>query len=130
MNKVIMIGRLTGDPVVKYSAGDTPMAFATFSIAVPKEFKKGEADFFNCTAFGKQAEIIEKYFKKGSRIALVGRVENNDYTNRDGQKVHATRIAVKEIEFVDTKNDSAKKEEPEEFVHVPESISDSGLPFN
>ena len=108
MNKVIMIGRLTRDPEVSSSASGT--AFARFSIAVDRRFKReGEpdADFFNCTSFGKQAEFVERYLKKGTKIVVTGRIQNDNYTNKEGQKVYSVRIMVEEIEFAESKNASS-----------------------
>ena len=108
MNKVIMIGRLTRDPEVSSSASGT--AFARFSIAVDRRFKReGEpdADFFNCTSFGKQAEFVERYLKKGTKVVVTGRIQNDNYTNKEGQKVYSVRIMVEEIEFAESKNASS-----------------------
>jgi single-strand DNA-binding protein len=107
MNKVILMGRLTRDPEVRYSQGATPTAVARFSIAVDRRFKReGEpdADFFNCTCFGKQGEFVEKYLHKGTKVVLSGRVQNDNYTNKEGQQVYGTRIMVDEIEFAESKN--------------------------
>lgn len=109
MNKVILMGRLTRDPEVRYSQGASQTSVARFSVAVDRRFKReGEpdADFFNCTAFGKQAEFIEKYLHKGTKIVLCGRVQNDNYTNKDGQMVYSVRIMVDEIEFAESKNAS------------------------
>ena len=108
MNKVIMIGRLTRDPEVSSSASGT--AFARFSIAVDRRFKReGEpdADFFNCTSFGKQAEFVERYLKKGTKVVVSGRIQNDNYTNKEGQNVYSVRIMVEEIEFAESKNASS-----------------------
>ncbi len=109
MNKVILMGRLTRDPEVRYSQGATQTAVARFSIAVDRRFKReGEpdADFFNCTAFGKQAEFIERYLHKGTKVVLSGRVQNDNYTNKEGQMVYSVRVMVDEIEFAESKNAS------------------------
>lgn len=109
MNKVILMGRLTRDPEVRYSQGASQTSVARFSVAVDRRFKReGEpdADFFNCTAFGKQAEFIERYLHKGTKIVLCGRVQNDNYTNKDGQMVYSVRIMVDEIEFAESKNAS------------------------
>ncbi|MCI9190762.1 MAG: single-stranded DNA-binding protein [Lachnospiraceae bacterium] len=109
MNKVILMGRLTRDPEVRYSQGASQTAVARFSVAVDRRFKReGEpdADFFNCTAFGKQAEFIERYLHKGIKIVLCGRVQNDNYTNKDGQMVYSVRVMVDEIEFAESKNAS------------------------
>ena len=109
MNKVILMGRLTRDPEVRYSQGASQTAVARFSIAVDRRFKReGEpdADFFNCTSFGRQAEFVERYLHKGTKVVLVGRVQNDNYTNKDGQMVYSVRIMVDEIEFAESKNAS------------------------
>ena len=145
MNKVILMGRLTRDPEVRYSTGENATAIARFSIAVDRRFRRGgdnaEADFFNCTAFGKQGEFVEKYLKKGTKILLSGRIQNDNYTNRDGQKVQAVQIIAEEIEFAESKNASgsgnARYEAPERpsnpvndgFMNLPDS-GDEELPFN
>ena len=107
MNKVLLMGRLTRDPEVRYSQGATPTAVARFSVAVDRRFKReGEpdADFFNCTCFGKQGEFVEKYLHKGTKVVLSGRLQNDNYTNKDGQQVYSVRIMVDEIEFAESKN--------------------------
>lgn len=113
MNKVILMGRLTRDPEVRYSQGASATAVARFSIAVDRRFKReGEpdADFFNCTCFGKQAEFAEKYLRKGTKIVTAGRIQNDNYTNKDGQMVYSVRVMVDEIEFAESKNASAGSE--------------------
>ena len=107
MNKVILMGRLTRDPEVRYAQNGNQMAIARFSIAVDRRFKReGEpdADFFNCTAFGKQAEFVERYLHKGTKILTCGRIQNDNYTNKDGQMVYSVRVMVDEIEFAESKN--------------------------
>ena len=109
MNKVILMGRLTRDPEIRYSQGASQTAVARFSVAVDRRFKReGEpdADFFNCTAFGKQAEFVERYLHKGIKIVLAGRIQNDNYTNKDGQMVYSVRVMVDEIEFAESKNAS------------------------
>ena len=109
MNKVILMGRLTRDPEVRYSQGANQTAVARFSIAVDRRFKReGEpdADFFSCTCFGKQAEFVERYLHKGVKVLLAGRIQNDNYTNKDGQMVYGIRIMVDEIEFAESKNAS------------------------
>lgn len=106
MNTVILMGRLTRDPEIRYSSGDSQTAVARFSIAVDRRFRRDggqEADFFDCNAFGRSAEFVEKYLKKGVKIVLQGRIENNNYTNREGQKVYGTRIVAENIEFAESK---------------------------
>lgn len=109
MNKVILMGRLTRDPEVRYSQGVSQTAVARFSVAVDRRFKRegeSEADFFNCTCFGKQAEFVERYLHKGTKIVLSGRIQNDNYTNKDGQMVYSVRVMVDEIEFAESKNAS------------------------
>lgn len=103
MNKVILMGRLTRDPEVRYS---NDLAVANFSIAVDRRFKREgqpEADFFDCTAFRKTAEFIEKYLHKGTKVVLDGELQNDNYTNKEGQKVYRNRIMVNQIEFAESK---------------------------
>jgi single-strand binding protein len=141
MNKVILMGRLTRDPEVRYSQGDSQMAIARFSLAVDRRFKKqGDtvtADFFNCTAFGKQGEFVEKYLKQGIKILLTGHIQNDNYTNKEGQKVYAIQIIVEELEFAESKSSQASNDnsqpsqaeaDDEGFMNIPDSI-DSTLPF-
>ena len=106
MNKIILMGRLTRDPEVRYSQGESSLAIGRFSLAVDRRFKRqgeADADFFNCTAFGKQAEFVEKYLKQGTKILLSGRVQNDNYTNKEGQKVYSVQIIAEEIEFAESK---------------------------
>lgn len=137
MNKVILMGRLTRDPEIRYSQGKNATCVAAFSIAVDRRFKReGEpdADFFNCTAFGKQGEFVEKYLGKGVKVILTGRVQNETYTNKDGAKVTATKIIVDELEFAESKSGGAqtnaaqKPADKDGFMQIPDGI-DSELPF-
>ena len=109
MNKVILMGRLTRDPEVRYSQGASQTSVARFSVAVDRRFKReGEpdADFFNCTAFGKTAEFVERYLHKGTKIVVCGRIQNDNYTNKDGQMVYSVRVIVDDVEFAESKNAS------------------------
>lgn len=142
MNKVILMGRLTRDPEVRYSQGENGSAVARFSLAVDRRFKRAgdaEADFFNCTAFGRQAEFVERYLKRGTKMVVTGRIQNNNYTNRDGQKVYSVQIIVEELEFAESKAASASNNDagpaptpaPEVgdgFMNIPDGI-DEELPF-
>ena len=134
MNKVIMMGRFTRDPEIAYGGRDNT-AVARFSMAIDKRFKKeGEsgADFFNFVAFGKTAEFVEKYFHKGMRALIEGELHNNDYTNKDGQKVRAEQIVVSSIYFCESKGSSAQPapaENAEGFMDVSETDM-AELPFN
>lgn len=139
MNKVILMGNLTRDPEIRYTQGEKSMAIARFSLAINRRFSRdGETnvDFFNCTAFGKQAEFVEKYFRQGSRMLLVGRVQNENYTNKNGEKVYSVQIMADEIEFAERKqaggNNNAEptqKQDDDDFMEIPENI-ESELPFN
>ena len=153
MNKVILMGRLTRDPEVRYSQGANQTAVARFSIAVDRRFKReGEpdADFFNCTAFGKQAEFIERYLRKGVKVVVCGRIQNDNYTNKEGQMVYSVHVMVDEIEFAESKNASANNGDGgyngggymgggnnapapsgagDGFMNIPDGI-DEELPFN
>ena len=106
MNKVILMGRLTRDPEVRYTQGDNASAVARFSLAVDRRFKKdGEqtADFISCVAFGKTGEFIEKYGHKGTKFVVEGRIQTGSYTNKDGQKVYTTDVVVEQVEFAESK---------------------------
>ena len=147
MNKVILMGRLTRDPEVRYSAGENSLAIARYTLAVDRRFKRdGEAtaDFISCVVFGKQAEFAEKYFRQGIRIVVSGRIQTGSYTNRDGVKVYTTEVVVEEQEFAESKavsdshvNRSASQpaapdmadSSAEGFMNIPDGI-DEELPFN
>lgn len=130
MNKVILMGRLTKDPEISFSAAGTK--YARFSIAVDRRFKQDnepEADFFNCVSFGKQADFVGNYLHKGTKIVLTGRIQNNNYTNKEGQKVYDVRITVEEIEFAESKGEKTEKKESNDgFVNIPEGLVEE-LPF-
>ena len=136
MNKTVLIGRSTKDADVRYSQGDKPMAIASFSLAVDRKFKQeGQptADFINCKAFGKTAEVIEKYVTKGTKIAVVGHIQTGSYTNKDGQKVYTTDVVIDELEFCEAKSSSTQNNAPatngDGFMNIPDGI-DAELPFN
>lgn len=145
MNKCILMGNLTREPEIRYSQGENSTTIARFSIAVNRRFaREGEdnTDFFNCTAFGKQAEFVEKYFHKGSRMLLIGHIQNNNYTNNNGEKVYSVQIIAEEIEFAERKSNAdantatngSSASEPkgasnDDFMEIPEGVED-GLPFN
>ena len=141
MNKVIMMGRLTRDPEVRYSQGANALSVAKYSLAVDRRFKReGEpdADFFNCTVFGKGAEFAEKYLKKGTKIVISGRLQQDNYTNRNGEKVYSVQIIVDEQEFAESKNAQAGNgggftpapgNAGDGFMNIPDAMEDE-LPFN
>ena len=145
MNKVILMGRLTRDPEVRYSAGDNSMAIARYTLAVDRRFRRdGEAtaDFINCVAFGKSAEFAERYLRQGVKIAVTGRIQTGSYTNRDGQKVYTTEVVVENCEFAESKASAgdggsyaSSRPEPvnaagDGFMNIPDGVEDEGLPFN
>lgn len=145
MNKVILMGRLTKDPEVRYSQGSNATTVAKFSLAVDRRFTKNkregdpDADFFNCTAFGKLAEFAEKYLKKGTKILFTGRVQNDNYTNKDGQKVYGFSFIADELEFAESKKSSGGSQDApmggpsddfdDGFMNIPEGV-DEELPFH
>ena len=147
MNKVILMGRLARDPEVRYSQGATPLAVARFSLAVNRRFKReGEpdADFIGCVAFGKQAEFVEKFFKKGQMVSVVGRLQVRSWDDGNGAKRWSTDVVVEETYFAESKssfegrgaasNDFGmpKQSAPmqaEGFYPIDESIEDDDLPF-
>lgn len=139
MNKVILMGRLTRDPEVRYSQGAQPLAIARYTLAVDRRgSKQGEqsADFINCIAFGKSGEFAEKYLHRGTKIVVTGRIQTGSYTNRDGQKVYTTDVVVEEQEFAESKKNTQPAPEPapaggyEGFMNIPDNVEDEGLPFN
>lgn len=146
MNKVIFMGRLTRDPEVRYSSGDHAMAIARYTLAVDRRIRRdGEnsADFINCVAFGRQGEFAEKYFRKGMKIAITGRIQTGSYTNREGMKVYTTEVIVDDQEFAESKphgqrNGEGRQEAPlpppvpegsDGFLSIPEGMEED-LPFD
>ncbi len=140
MNKVILVGRLTRDPEVRYSQGENTMAIARYTIAVNRRFKREgdpEADFIRCVVFGRAAEFAEKYFRQGLRIAISGRIQTGSYTNKKGVKVYTTEVVVEEQEFAESMAErehtqtpaSAPESSGDGFMNIPEGI-DEELPFH
>ena len=124
------MGRLTKDPEVKQTETST---LARFSIAVDRRFKKSDeaSDFFDIVAFGKQAEFVSSFLKKGVKIVMEGRLQNNNYTNKEGKKVYANQIVAESLEFAESKKAAAENEPKDDgFMKVPDNISDEDLPFN
>lgn len=141
MNKVILMGRLTRDPDVRYSQGENATAVARFTLAVDRRFKRdgdATADFINCVSFGKAAEFAEKYLRQGAKIAVTGRIQTGSYTNKDGVKVYTTDVVVEEQEFAESKAASAQNNESSNnipsinagdgFMNIPDGI-DEQIPF-
>ena len=138
MNKVILVGRLTRDPEVRYSQGDHATAVARYTVAVDRRFKRdGEptADFIPCVVFGRSAEFAEKYFRQGLRVSISGRIQTGSYTNKDGVKVYTTEVIVEEQEFAESRaeSDASKANQRADvgdgFSNIPDGI-DEELPFN
>lgn len=131
MNKVILMGRLTKDPDIRYTQDGT--AVARYTLAVDRRYQRdGEqkADFISCVAFGKSGEFAEKYLHKGMKIMVSGRIQTGSYTNRDGQKVYTTDIVVEEQEFAESKKtQEANQEQEDGFMSIPDGVDDEGLPF-
>lgn len=141
MNKVILMGRLTRDPEVRYTQGEAATAIARFSLAVDRRFKRDNdeqtADFINCVAFGRTGEFFERYCKRGTKVVIEGRIQTGSYTNKDGQKVYTTDVVVETAEFAESKNSSndggsAPAPTPsgaDGFMNIPDGF-DEELPFN
>lgn len=152
MNKVILMGRLTRDPEVRYSQGETPLAIARYTLAVDRRFNRNSggdngqsADFISCVAFGRSGEFAEKYLRKGTKIAVTGRIQTGSYTNREGQTVYTTEVVVEDQEFAESKNGNSGSDggyagstgnsrpapsgAGDGFMNIPDGI-DEELPFN
>lgn len=130
MNKAILTGRLTRDPEIRVTQ-DGQTTIARFGLAVDRKQKEQRADFFNLTAFNKTAQFAEKYLKKGTKVNVIGHLQNDEYTNRDGQKVTSTIVIVEEVEFCESKKQEEKTEEkPDGFMKIPDNIDSEELPFN
>ena len=158
MNRVILMGRLTRDPEVRYSQGERTMAIARYPIAVDRRGRRGQdgndqsADFIQCVAFDRAGEFAEKYFRQGMRVLVSGRIQTGSYVNRDGQKVYTTDVIVDDQEFADSKGAAsdmsgyqnaggyqqpAQAQRPapssaigDGFMNIPDGVEDEGLPFN
>ena len=147
MNRVILMGRLTRDPEIRYSQGENSTAVARYTLAVDRRFNRNgdenTADFIGCVAFGRQAEFAEKYLRKGIKMLVTGRIQTGSYTNKDGVKVYTTDVIVEDHEFAESKNANSGQDssycapvsrpEPasigDGFMNIPDGI-DEELPFN
>lgn len=133
MNNVIFMGRIATDPIIRRTTGENSRAVASFAIAVPRAYKREngpEADFFYCTAWGKLAEHIEKYWRKGMKALITGSIENEQYTDREGQKKTSTKVIVNSIEFCEKKQEQEEQKADENgFMSIPDSIDSESLPF-
>ena len=147
MNKVILMGRLTRDPDIRYSQGENAMAIARYTLAVDRRIRRDAnseqtADFISCVAFGKIAEFAERYLHQGTKLVVEGRIQTGSYTNKDGQKVYTTDVIVENCEFAESKNSASEggsyvssRPEPvnaagDGFMNIPDGVEDEGLPFN
>lgn len=140
MNKVILIGRLVRDPEIRVTPGDQGTRIARYTLAVDRRFKKEgqqEADFIGCVAFGKLADIADKWYKKGTKISIVGRIQTGNYTKPDGTKVYTTDVVIEEQEFAESRKEAEAAQtqaqpaqvDAEGFMSIPEGIDDE-LPFS
>lgn len=155
MNKVILMGRLTRDPEVRYSQSEQSMAIARFTLAVDRRFKRDgdqqSADFISCTAFGRTGEFIERYCHQGTKLVIEGRIQTGSYTNKDGNRVFTTDVVVESCEFAESKaasggsstnsransnansnynnNQSGMSVDADGFMNIPDGVDDEGLPF-
>ncbi len=154
MNRVILMGRLTRDPEVRYTQGERSMAVARYTLAVDRRGRRNQdgneqtADFINIVAFDRAGEFAEKYFRQGMRVLVSGRIQTGSYTNKEGQRVYTTDIIVDDQEFADSKNSAggngdnggygyqqASRPAPSSaigdgFMNIPDGVEDEGLPFN
>ena len=153
MNRVILMGRLTRDPEVRYSQGERSTAIARYTLAVDRRGRRNQdngeqsADFINCVAFDRAGEFAEKYFRQGMRVLVSGRLQTGSYVNKDGQKVYTTEVILDDQEFADSKGassemgggytQSAPAQRPapasaigDGFMNIPDGVEDEGLPFN
>lgn len=140
MNKVIIIGRATKDAEIRYSQGEKSTAIARMTLAVDRRFRRDNdeqtADFISCVAFGKTAEFLEKYGRKGVKFAAEGRIQTGSYTDKEGKKVYTTDVVIEQIEFAESKSSSegsAPAPTPsagdDGFMNIPDGIEEE-LPFN
>ena len=138
MNKVILMGRLTRDPEVRYSQGERSMAIAKYTLAIDRRKTQQNsdpgADFINCVAFDRAGEFAEKYFRQGLRVLISGHLQTGSYTNKDGQKVYTTDVIVESQEFADSRRDGSgagsRGSKDDDFMNIPDNVEDEGLPVN
>lgn len=148
MNKVILMGRLTRNPEIRYSQGERAMVIARYTLAVDRRGRRNQdnadqqtADFISCTAFDKAGEFAEKYFHQGMRILVTGRLQTGSYTNQQGQRIYTTNVIIEDQEFADSKKEGNNNQQTgtgagsgnmigDGFMSIPDDIDDSGLPFN
>ena len=145
MNKAILIGRLTRDPEVRYTHGEQPMCIARYTLAVDRKYRRNNeeqsADFISCISFSKNGEFAEKYFRKGMKVSVIGRIQTGSYTDKDGRKVYTTDVIIEEQEFAESKKTEQEasgsafhgygdvQPDADGFMNIPDGI-DEELPFN
>lgn len=147
MNKVILMGRLTRDPDIRYLQGSS-MAVARYTLAVDRKVARSNdngdqqtADFISCVVFGKAAEFVEKYLRQGTKVIITGHIQTGNYTNKDGQRVYTTDVVVEEHEFAESRSSQSHQSSensrpspdnatPDGFMNIPEGVADEELPFN
>lgn len=132
LNQIIIMGRLTRDPETRAIVGEQPSTYTRFTVAVTRDYKvNGEekADFINCIAWNKTGEFVERYFKKGSMIAVTGSLETGSYVNKDGQRIYTNEIRVSKVSFTGEKKEEATAPSDTDFMAIPEGVADE-LPFN
>lgn len=148
MNKVILVGRLTRKPDIRWTQGQEQKCISRFTLAVDRRMRRDEnnpnqqtADFISCVAFGKTAEFMEKYADQGTKFVLEGRIQTGSYTNKDGQKIYTTDVVAENLEFAESKgsgdnagSQSRQQAQPQTdkdgFMNIPDGVEDEGLPFN
>jgi single-strand DNA-binding protein len=136
VNNVVLMGRLTRDPDVRYTQGNNAMCVARYTLAVDRPKRKdqeSQADFISCVAFGKSGEFAEKYLHKGTKMVITGRIQTGSYTNKDGQKVYTTDVVVENQEFAESKSSSSQQNQDQTqdgFMSIPDNVDDPYLPFN
>ena len=160
MNKVILMGRLTRDPDIRYSQGERQMAIARYTLAVDRRGRRSNdsgdstADFIQCVAFDRAAEFAEKYLRQGTKMLVTGRIQTGSYVNKDGVRVYTTDVIVEDQEFAESRNaqqqggstfsgsfhqsESREQQRPmapvedagDGFMNIPDGVEDEGLPFN
>ena len=144
MNRVILMGRLTRDPQVRYTQGSNPMAVARYTLAIDRRGRRGQdggeqtADFINCVAFDRAGEFAEKYFHQGMRVLVSGRIQTGSYVNKEGNKVYTVEVILDDQEFADSRGQEVNPQQREVqgndigdgFMSIPDGVEDEGLPFN
>ena len=146
MNKVILMGRLTRDPYVRYTTGERSSTIARYTLAVDRRRRANDgeqtADFISCVAFDKSAEFAEKYLKQGTKVVITGRIQTGSYVNKDGNKVYTTDVVVEDQEFAESKASAggdgayvpaagkpSASNAGDGFINIPDGVEDEGLPF-